>query len=278
MFAFIATIAQAGNTIIDKIALTRQRMELRIFIPILFILLFLLTAVLFPWLGWISPLILTAKYQMLFWAMIAVAIIWNIFYYRAVQAEKVHEFELIVMGQPLVTILLASVFLANERNWPVVIVSIIAAATLLMAYVRREHFEFSRELWGLVVAVILMSVELILIDLLLAVFSPVALYAVRTGIVAIVFLLWYRPHLKLVANHHYSLILASAALGVTQMVAKFYGFSQFGVIYTSLILILAPILVYLASAIILHEKIKVRTIIASIIILACVVFATVFRN
>lgn len=274
MFAFIAALTQASGIIVDKIALTRQRIELKIFIPILFLFLFLLTVLLFPWLGWISTDLFKPSYLVLFFSMLLVAIIWNIFYYRGAQAEKVHKFELIVMGQPLVTILLASIFLSGERNWPLIMAAIIAGIALIVAHLRREHFEFSAESWGLVAAVVLMSVELILIDLLLKVFSPVALYAVRTGIITLFFYFYYQPHMKLVADHHYGLILASAALGVVQMVTKFYGFQQFGVVYTSLILILAPILVYIISTLWLHERLKARTIISAIVILGCIIYAT----
>lgn len=274
MFAFIAALTQAGGIIIDKITLTRQRVELRIFIPVLFILLFLMTAVLFPWLGWISTDLFKPYYLVLFLAMLIVAIVWNIFYYRGAQAEKVHDFELIVMGQPLVTILLASIFLQNEQNWPVVIAAIIAGIALIISRISRQHLEFSAEMWGLVAAVILMSMELILIDLLLTVFSPVALYAIRTGVIALFFFFYYRPHLRQVAPHHYGLIAVSALLGVVQMVTKFYGFEQFGVVYTSLILILAPILVYIISTIWLHERLKARSIVSAIVILGCIIYAT----
>lgn len=275
MFAFVAALTQAGGIIIDKITLTRQRVELKIFIPILFILLFFISAILWPWLGWISADFITVKYQILFWAMLSIAIVWNVFYYKGAQAEKVHDFELIVMGQPLVTILLASLILQNERNWPVVGAAIIAGVALIISRMSRQHLEVSAAMWGLVLAVVLMSIELIIIDLLLAVFSPVALYAVRTGVIALFFYFYYRPHLRLVAPHHYGMIAASAALGVIQMVTKFYGFQQFGVVYTSLILILAPILVYIISTIWMHERLKLRQLITGVVILACIVFATV---
>jgi len=275
LFPLIAALTQAGGIIIDKITLTRSRVELRVFIPIVFICLFFLTAVMFPWLGWISADFLTPKYQLLFWAMIVVAIAWNFFYYKGAQAEKVHDFELIIMGQPLVTILLASIFLTNEQNWHIVIAAIVASVALIVSRIQKEHIVLTPAMWGLVAAVILMSIELILIDYLLKVLSPVSLYAFRTGIIALFFLSFYRPHLKQVSPHHYALMIASSALGVIQMVSKFYGFTEFGVIYTSLILILAPVLVYIIATIWLHEKLKIKQILAGLVILSCILYATI---
>lgn len=274
MFPFIATLTQAGGIIIDKIILTRRQVSLHIFVPILFLFLFLLTAICYPFLGKISADFFQPYYLLLFLAMIIVAIVWNVFYYRGVQAEKVHEFELIVMFQPLLTILLATIFLQSERNLNLGIISIIAALALIIAHLRKNHLEFSPNSIGLILSVVLMSVELIIIKLLLNVLSPVALYALRTGIIFLFFLFYYRPHLSRVADHNFGLIFLTSFLGTAQMVTKFYGFQEFGVIYTSLILILSPILVYIVSTIFLHENLKMRTIISALVILGCIVYAT----
>lgn len=275
MFPFVSAITQAGGIILDKVILTRQRVEVRVFIPVLFIFLFLMSALMLPWLGWVEWQLFAPKYIGLFAAMIGLAVFWNIFYYRGAQAEKVHEFELIIMGQPLVTILLAGALFVGERNWYVLIAAIVAACALIFSKFTREHLTFSKEMWGLVWAVLLMSVELIVIKLLLVILSPVALYAFRTGFLALFFYFFFKPHLKVVSKTHYALVATSAALGTIQMITKFYGFETIGIVYTSLILILAPVLVYIASAILLHERIKARTIISAIVILGSIIFATV---
>ena len=243
--------------------------------PILFLFLFLLTAILFPFFGKISIDILSWRYIILFSAMIATAIIWNIYYYRGLQAEKVQEFELIVMFQPLLTILLATIFLKGERNIHIEIAAFIAAVCLIVAHINKNHLTLSRGATQLVLAVVFMSVELIIIDVLLKVLSPVALYTIRTGILLIFFYLYMRPQISRVADSNIWLIFLTSAFGVAQMVSKFYGFEKYGVIYTSLILILAPILIYIISSIWLHEKLKPRMIISALVIIGCIVYATI---
>lgn len=206
--------------------------------------------------------------------MLISAVTWNIFYYRGVQAEKVHEFELIVMFQPLLTILLATIFLKGERNIHIEIAALIAAIALIIAHVQKRHFEISKSAFGLIVAVIFISIELIIIKLLLAVFSPVALYGVRTAILFCFFFFYFRPQMKKVSNTNVLLILSTSLLGTTQMVTKFYGIEKYGLIYTSLILILSPILVYILSTIFLHERLKTRTVISALVILGCIVYAS----
>lgn len=275
MFPFIAAVSQAGGIIVDKIILSRRRMELRVYLPVLFLFLFLLTGLLMPFFGKISLDIFKPYYLIIFILMIVCALIWNVFYYKGAQAEKIHEFELIIMFQPLLTILLAAVLIEKNTNIHILIAAIVASMTLIFSHIRKNHFEISAAGWGLILAVVFMSIEIILQKILLNVLSPVALYFIRTGIIFIFFIFFYRPRIRQVANNNALLILATSSLGVIQMVTKFYGFEAYGVIYTSLILILAPILVYIISTIVLHERIKTRTIIAGLVILVCIIYATV---
>ena len=275
MFPLIAALTQVGGILVDKITLTRRQVAVHVFVPVLFLFLFFFTFLLFPFLGTISPNIFTPYYLLIFVAMLVTAVIWNIFYYRGVQMEKVHEFEMIVMFQPLLTIILATIFLRGEQNIPTIIASIVAALALAAAHINKTHLEFSTGAKNLILATVFMSVELILIKIMLNVLSPVALYSIRTGILFLFFFFYFRPDIRKIANTNAALILLSAFLGAIQMVAKFYGFEKYGVVYTSLILILAPLLVYILSTIFLHERLKIRTIISVIVILVCILYATI---
>jgi len=210
--------------------------------------------------------------------MIVTAIIWNIFYYRGVQSEKVHEFQLIVMFQPLLTIILAALFLKGEQNFTIIAASLVASIALIASHINKQHLEFSRGSWYLIWAVIFMSIELIISKVLLEVISPVAFYFVRTGILTVFFMIFYHPNLERVANTNALLIFATSLMGVIQMITKYYGFQQLGVVYTSLILMLAPILVYAVSTIWMHERLKIRTVLSAAVILICVIYATMFAS
>jgi len=274
VFAFVAAISQAAGIIVDKVILTRRRVETRVFIPILFLFLALLTGITVPFLGHVSSDFFQLKYILFFIAMVLTTIIWNFFYYHGAQKEKVQEFELIIMFQPLMTILLAAIFVERNVNVHIFIASILASLALILAHLKKMHFELSEYSWGLVIASFFISVEIIFQKILLEVFSPASLYFWRTAIIFIFFYIYYRPHLRQVSNTNVWLIMFTSALGVAQMVTKFYGFDKFGVIYTSLVLIISPILVYILSTILLHEKIRVRMMISLLVILGCIVYAT----
>jgi drug/metabolite transporter (DMT)-like permease len=120
-----------------------------------------------------------------------------------------------------------------------------------------------------------MSAENIIFRELLYSYTPVALYAIRTFILACFFMAYYSPRYRQVSARHWWLIAGSAFLGVIGMVGKLYAFSEIGVIYTTLIGLLAPLLVFFASWGVFHERMRARIVVAALVILVVVSWATV---
>jgi len=273
--AIIASLGYAGGVIADKIILSKYRVPLWRFAPLLFIWLCVIVAIFVPFWGTIDfGKLITLKYTALFFGMILVAVIWNVFYYRGIQKEEIHEFELIMLLSPLFTIIFAEIFLPSERSLPVFIAAIIASAALIATRFRRHHFKISKTTWQTILAMALMSLESIFIKNLLGVMSPVMLYFMRTGVIAIVFLIIYRPKLFQMPKEAYGLIILSAIAGVVQMVLKFYGFQNLGVIETTLILVLGPFLVYFFSTYYFKEKLLKRDIFAAAVVVGCILYVT----
>ena len=74
------------------------------------------------------------------------------------------------------------------------------------------------------------------------------------------------------------LVALTSFLGVIQFVARFYGYRDFGVIITTLMLTIAPILVYLTAYTYFRERIRKRMIISGIIILLAIIWATLAQG
>lgn len=272
---FLAALGTAFGIITDKINLSKYRVSLEIFIPVLFVFLCFITGLFMPFLGWVDVnLAYSGPYLLVFGLMIATAVVWNFFYYSGMQKEKLYEFELIITLTPLITILFAGVLFPSERHWGVLIAGLVASLALILAHLHRNHLEFDQYSLGLVICVFLMALEIILQKILLAAWSPVSLYFFRTAIILAIFWLFYRPNLKNLSGKSFWLIVLTAGFGVVQMVLKFYGFRDLGVVYTTLIMLIAPIIVYFASFLIFKEQLKKRTIFAALIILVCIVYAT----
>lgn len=274
----IASIGYAGGVLADKFVLSKYRVPVMRFIPLLFIWLAIVTAVfLSRWGGVDYELLKNVRYIVLSVAMIAVACTWNILYYQGIQKEDLHEFELIMLLSPLATIMLATIFLPSERDWGIFIPGVIASSVLVATRFRKHHVSIGKTAWRTILAMVLMSIESILIKELLSVFSPVALYFVRTATIAIVFVFLYRPKLFALPGTAYALTILSAIFGVVQMVLKLYGFQNLGVTETVMILVLGPFLVYGASAVIMKEKTYIRDIFAALVVVLCILYVEFWR-
>lgn len=275
LFALISAITGAGALVADKLALSRIKIGINRYIPLLFLFLFAVTAVLVPSLGYVNwDVVFLPNMLFLVFLMIVVAIAWNVLFYQSLEKESVYEHEMITMTGPLVTILLAAVFFPEEFDGRIFIAGLIASVALIFARVEKRHLHVTKTTYNLFLAVILMSLESIIIRELLFSYSPVALYALRTFVLAVFFLSYYRPRWRQLNRHGWSLILISALLGAAQMLTRFYAFDALGVIFTTIVAVIGPIIVFFASWEILHERIRSRVIFSSAVILATVTFAT----
>lgn len=274
----IASLGYAGGVIADKFVLSKYRVPVMRFIPLLFIWLAIITAVFLNRWGKVNfELVQDWRYIALFILMIVVAVSWNILYYQGIQKEDLHEFELIMLLSPLATIMFAEIFLPSERNASVLIPGVIASAALIFTRFRKHHVHIGKTAWRTILAMVLMSLESILISKLLKAFSPVSLYFVRTAVIAAVFLFLYRPKLLSMPRNAFALTILSAIFGVVQMVLKFYGFSSLGVVETTTILILGPFLVYIASSLFFREHLFKRDVFAAAVVVACILYVEFWK-
>jgi len=275
----IASLGYAGAVLCDKLVLSRYKVPVMRFIPLMFIFLSAITAIFLKVWG-ATPkydLLFSLKYLIIFLLMILVAVAWNIFYYQGIQKEDLHEFELIMLLSPLVTIIFATIFLPQERSLGIFIPGIIATTALLVTRFKKHHVAVGRLAWKTIIAMILMSFESILIKELLDVFSPVSLYFIRTVFVAIVFIIFYKPKILSMSRNAFALVIFSAIFGVVQMVLKYYGFDSLGVIETTMILVLGPFLVYLASSVLFKEKLYKRDLFAASVVVLCILYVQFWR-
>ena len=276
--ALISALANAGSLITDKFILSRERVTIKVFLPISFILLFAFTLLLTPWLGHVDwALAQMSNAMFLLFIMILLAIGWNVLYYQTLQQDKAHHHEMLSMFTPLFTIILAAIFFKDEVSPQIFVLAIISSGALIYAKSNREHFLPSQTTYNALLGMIMLSAESIVIRELLYYYTPVALYAIRTFFLALFFLAYYHPRLGQVKVKHWGVIAISSVIGAAMMITRFYAFSELGLIYTTMITILAPMIVFLFSWSLLHERIKARMIVALAVVLVCVALATFIK-
>jgi drug/metabolite transporter (DMT)-like permease len=273
----LAALARAVDLLESKFLLTRRKISLRDYNPITFLFLAGFSALLMPWLGHVdSDALLTPHGLGMVVGIIAVATAWNMLYYAAIRREKVNASESIIVLMPITTIILAWLFEPSRFDPSIALAAAVAMAALLWGFGGRSLVtEGTHVKLGL--AIILMSIENLMVAQVLQqnILSPVALYTIRTLVIFIIFFLYYRPAVNRLKPTTLGEIIIGAAIGATTMLLWFYGLRDVGPVVTALVMTLSPILVFAASAKILHERLKFRQLVSAMVLIGAVAYAVI---
>lgn len=273
-YAFTATLISAATLVAQKFSLSRLNINNRVFN---FVIFFFLALTAFLWSLNNKTLPSKEFFQgtplLLLIVLLLLAFSWNALFSYALQKEEMSESELIISFSPIITILLAFLFLPEERNYFVFFPALIAGIFLVWANIDHHHLDFSRQERILAVAVLGIAVEAIIIKELLYFISPEALYALRCAGVLPLFALLiavkpgFKPNLNPLQTAFVGLI---GFLATIQMVFFYRAYQTLGVTETTLISLLAPVLVFIFTPYFLKEKIKTRQWIALVVIVVCI--------
>ncbi|MEI7792600.1 MAG: EamA family transporter [Candidatus Berkelbacteria bacterium] len=276
--AILSSIGYAGSVILDKFVLSISRMPIKIYVALIFIILAILSLIFLPFFGHVDFAQMNISYIGIFVAMIAIAVIWNILYCQSMQKENLHEYELIMLISPLATIIFAEIFFPSERNLGVSVAAGIASITFVLSRLRGHHIALSMTAKRTVLAMLLMSFESILFKELLNVFSPVALYFARTAVIALVFAFMYKPNFGELHVKPFLLVLGSGLFAFANMVLKLYGFDKLGIVETTMLLLLGPLMVYGFSYFYFRERQHYKYDMAcAIVVVLCIIYTVVIK-
>lgn len=273
IYAIIAGIVQAVYIIASKELFLKKRISVNLYTSLLFMGLFLVSLAIFPYLGKIDPGFWQTKYILLFILMVLVVVAWNCMYYKALNKEKITEFELIAMTYPLITVFLATILLPFERSWQIIIAGLVASMALILSHIRKHHLRFGEIDRLLLLAIFLMAIEAVLDRYLLEVLSPVALYCFRTGFVALILPFVLKPNYRETDFKKVGTISLLSISAVCFFSLQLYSYQKIGVAFTVLIMLIQPILVFIYAMHIKGEKFQIKKVIAAIIIVISIIYA-----
>ncbi len=279
IFPFLAVIFNVIDVIKEKSIFSRKRKRYRIFVPFIFLFSFLIISIfLFPFLGKIDPEGLKIIPLLILGLVIIIAAIRNMMYYSGFYREGLSEIEPFVVFTPLLTILIASIFYPDERNWGIIILAVVASLALIFSHVEKKHLKIDKGIIPIMGAIVFESIENNLIKELLYYYSPVAMYTVRVGLVALLLFIFLKPQVRDLSKKEIKNLFFVGLMWVLVMIFVYYGYQTVGIVYTFLVLMLAPVLIVFGSYVFLRErKIKRKDIIALIIVMFCVILSQFIR-
>lgn len=269
LFPILAAILQAGSLTLDKVVLSIQRVNFKTYTGVSFPLIFLITLVIsFIFRPPLSLDLLAGNLWWLLLVSIGMTIVTNLIFYRALDNDKLGEIQTFKLLQSIPIIIFASIIFTDERNFFVIIPALVASSAVIWSHWEHHHFKIAKHtlpfvVWSLSVAPIGASIS----KALLASWSPISLELVRNGAVALIIGPLFARYAQKVSFKAFSFLIATNILTSIAWILFYFSYQRSGIIYTILIFSLQPLLVYLASVLLLKEPFHWKKAIAFAIVL-----------
>ncbi|MFA6963297.1 MAG: hypothetical protein WC227_01090 [Patescibacteria group bacterium] len=279
LFAFLASLLSAGEDIINKIILGKMKLAVQEYLPIAFAFITVISLFLAPIDFRFDSTVLSLPHLLIFVLLLASSTIWNILLAKSMKTEPLHEYEAIILTVPLATVIMAMIFLPGERNTSAIIAGIVSTLALLIFKFKKHHLNFSKTASRTALAVVFIAVEAICIKTLLVDLSPALLYFFRVFFLTIIFHIIFKPNYDILKIKPVRMgLLAASLIGATLMVLKYSAFAEIGVVHSTIILLLAPLLTYLGSYFYFKERRNfVPDLACAGVTIACIIYATLAR-
>src|SRR3989339_531532 len=143
-------------------------------------------------------------------------------------------------------------------------------------HIIRHHLKFNKYFLSAILGSFFFALELVISRLILDYYSSLTFYFLRCAFIFLFSLIIFRPKMIQMDKTLTSYIFITGIFWVLYRVIIYYGYVNLGIIFTTLIIMVSPIFIYLFAHIFLKENLSWRNIIASIIIIGCVLYATIF--
>lgn len=278
----LAALALATGTIMQRKVLKNKNINIKSYQVAEFfaIVLIMLPFIYFFWK--VDSTALGLKNIFIFILVIIFSIIANLFTYYSMKWEKVNNLEPAKILEPLFVILLAIIFSfwfgteLFERNLNVVIPALVAGLALIFSHIKKHHLNFNKYFIAAIVGSLFFALELITSRLILENYSPMSFYFLRCLAIFLISIVIFKPHLAKLEKEIKYKIFITGILWVIFRVFLYYGYLELGVIFTTLMVMIGPIFIYFFAWKFLKEKIEWRNILAAIIIVASILYATLF--
>lgn len=280
LLPIFSAIAQATALATDKVTLSLRRVTFKTYAAISFPLTFFVVLVIF--IAAPSPFSMTLLEDTRWWfliVLISATIGSNIVYYRALDDDTLTEIETFELLKAFPIILLSSLVFIDERNPVVILAALVAAGFVIWSHWEHHQIKIEpRTIPYLFCILVLEPTRALATKMLLIAWHPLSLELVRTGVVAIVLGLVYAKYRQRVSPRVIIMLAITSVLYTAAWLLIYVSYQQLGVVYTTLILTLQPLLIYLASIIFLREKINRKKIIAFGVILIAITIAQLAHN
>jgi drug/metabolite transporter (DMT)-like permease len=277
----LGALASGAGTVLEKAILKHKKIGIKLYQITGFLAIVL---VMFPLLFFFWKLdaqAFSVGNFLIFIGVVISATLANFLVFYSEKGEKLTNLEPVKILEPLFVILLAVIFSffiegIGERNLKIIVPTLIASIALIFPHVKKEHLHMNKYMIASIFGSFFFGLELVLSKLILNHYSPITFYFFRCLFILIISLILFKPNFKDLDKKTSLMIVVTGILFVVYRVATYIGYLQYGIMFTTLIIMISPIFIYFLANKFLKEKLNWKNIISSVIIIACVLYAVLF--
>ncbi|MDP2926182.1 MAG: EamA family transporter [Nanoarchaeota archaeon] len=279
LFPVLAAVLQASSSIIDKMTLSIKRVTYRTYNGISFPLIFIFTLIIFFLIRPdFSLSLFNTKLVIFLLISTIISLITNLLYYRALKKDLLSEMQTFSLLSHIPLIAAASLFFLDERNYFVISLAIISALSLVWSHYERHHFRISKKTFPFFLWIIFLApFGGIINKIILETLNPISMQLIRDFLILLVFIPLFYKDIKRAPKKAYLFLAITNILTTIAWILYFFSYQRFGIVYTVLLFSLEPILVYLASLVLLKEKLNYKKLISFIIILITITLSQIIK-
>jgi len=213
--------------------------------------------------------------------IVILSIIANLLIIYSLKREDVSEIEPIRLMQPLFVILIAFIFsfffeaFSDEGSPFILFLALIASLSLVFAHIKKDHLSFNKYAMAAILGGLFFAIELVLSKFILTHYNSFTFYFIRCLLIFVITWAIFHPKIVSIKTKTKWMIFGGGIIWVIYRIIMYYGYQTLGIVFTTMLFILAPIFIYLFAWIFLKEKIEWKQIASSIVIVVCIIVAIV---
>ncbi len=277
LFPLIAAIFQATSMTLDKMILSLKGVNFKVYTGVSFPLVALFTGIMFLlFKPTVTLALFTPSIILLLIILVGITIVNNLLFYQALQHDLLVELKLLDLIRNIPILLISALLFVDERNPIIILAALMSFIVVIWSHWENHRFTMRTKtllfaVWSLTLA----SFGPSLLKVLLQTLDPITIELIKNiGVALVLTPLFYHELTKsFPSGRALGLLLVTNLLTSIAWVTLSFGYQQLGVIYTTLIFSLQPLLIYAASALLLKERISRKKVIAFFIVL-CVITLT----
>lgn len=276
LIALFAVFMDASGSTMEKVVLSIKGIKPMTYMSVAYMILLATDIVVFLVMGIALPKYLSPT-GILFLIAVGLGLFTNLLYYRAVKGDDLTQVTQFSLLYNIPLIFLASIFFPEQSSALLIVLALVAAFTVIWSqweggfHIKKTTMTFF--IWTLIGIPMISIIQTAIVEE----WNPVALAISSDALIVLILLPTFIKSRKAggLPKKAIPKIVISQILISLSFIIYLFGYANLGLLYTSLLIMLQPLLVYIFSVMFLKEKLIKKRVVAFIVVLLCIGVATI---